>query len=119
MNSFKRNIIVFTLSLSIAFAQAGVGIYEAMCLCKNELKSSFYFDQTTDECALNTIDETHKHSCCEKQSSCPVEKEKKPSASEIRNNVLSNPGILKKSSSSTNLPSLASDSSKQIGRAHV
>ena len=28
-----------------------------------------------------------------------IEKEKKPSASEIRNNVLSNPGILKKSSS--------------------
>ena len=40
------------------------------------------------------------------------EKEKKPSASTIRNNVLSNPGILKKSSSSTNLPSLASDSVK-------
>ena len=41
-----------------------------------------------------------------------MKKKRKPSASEIRNNVLSNPGILKKSSSSSNLPSLASNSSK-------
>ncbi|MAD48680.1 MAG: hypothetical protein CMQ53_04920 [Gammaproteobacteria bacterium] len=41
-----------------------------------------------------------------------IEKEKKPSASQIRNNVLSNPGILKTSSSGANLPALASNSSR-------